>query len=61
MKRYLIAGSNNGLGKYLHENIPNSFGLNRSNFDEIKNLEFDYIVNCAFNKETVVTDYKKYL
>jgi len=36
MKRYLIAGSNNGLGKYLHENIPLSFGLNRNNFDEIK-------------------------
>jgi hypothetical protein len=61
MKRYLIAGSNNGLGKYLHENIPLSFGLNRNNFDEIKNLEFDYIINCAFNKETTITDYKKYL
>ena len=61
MKRYLIARSNNGLGKYLHENIPSSIGLNRNNFNEIKNLEFDYIINCAFNKENVVTDYKKYL
>ncbi len=61
MKKYLIAGSNSGLGKYLSENIPNAIGLNRNNFEEVKNLEFDYIINCAFNKELKVSDYKKYL
>lgn len=61
MKKYLIAGSNSGLGKYLSENIPNAIGLNRDNFEGVKNLEFDYIINCAFNKELKVSDYKKYL
>jgi dTDP-4-dehydrorhamnose reductase len=61
MKKYLITGSNSGLGKYLSENIPNAIGLNRDNFDEVKNSEFDYIINCAFNKELKVSNYKKYL
>jgi hypothetical protein len=61
MKKYLIAGSNSGLGKYLTENLPSSIGLNRHNFDEVKSYDYDFIVNCAFNKELQVTDYKKYL
>lgn len=58
----LITGINSGLGKYLHENIPNSVGLNRkSNFEALYHTEYDTIIHCAFNKETQISDYKKYL
>lgn len=57
----LITGINSGLGKYLFENLPNTIGLNRNNFNEIKNMQFDAIIHCAFNKENDITDYKKYL
>ena len=36
MKDFLITGINSGLGKYLYNNLPNSLGLNRDNFDLIK-------------------------
>ena len=61
MKKYLITGINSGLGKFLHENIPNSDGLHRNNFDEIKDNYYDVIVNCAFNKELEISNYKQYL
>jgi nucleoside-diphosphate-sugar epimerase len=61
MVRFLITGINSGLGKYLHKNLPGSLGLNRDNFNLIKNEEYDTIIHCAFNKENIITDYKKYL
>jgi hypothetical protein len=61
MKDFLITGINSGLGKYLYKNLPNSLGLNRDNFDLIKNEEYQTIIHCAFNKENIITDYKKYL
>ena len=61
MDKFLITGINSGLGKYLHENLPNSLGLNRNNFNLIKDEEYDTIIHCAFNKENTITDYKKYL
>jgi hypothetical protein len=57
----LVTGISSGLGKYLHQNILGSFGLNRDNFDEIKDISYDLIIHCAFNKENEITDYKKYL
>tara|TARA_B100000035_G_scaffold268837_1_gene242453 strand:+ start:6431 stop:7114 length:684 start_codon:yes stop_codon:yes gene_type:complete len=58
----LITGINSGLGKYLYKNFPNSVGLNRStNFEAIKHIKYDTIIHCAFNKETQISDYKKYL
>jgi len=59
--KYLITGINSGLGKYLLKNLPNSLGLDRDNFNEIKNAEFDIIIHCAFNKENVISDYRKYI
>jgi len=59
--KILITGVNSGLGKFLHERIPNSFGLDRNNFDSIKDNQYDVIVHCAFNKENDITDYKKYI
>ena len=61
MKDFLITGINSGLGKYLYNNLPNSLGLNRDNFDLIKKERFDTIIHCAFNKENIITDHKKYL
>lgn len=61
MGKFLITGVKSGLGKYLHESIPGSLGLDRNNFNLIKNNAFDVIVHCAFNKEMQITDYKKYL
>jgi hypothetical protein len=57
----LVTGVSSGLGKYLHENLFESFGLNRDNFDEIKDISYELIIHCAFNKENDITDYKKYL
>jgi dTDP-4-dehydrorhamnose reductase len=61
MKRFLITGINSGLGKYLFDNLPNSLGLDRDNFNLIKNKDYDTIIHCAFNKENNITDHKKYL
>lgn len=58
----LITGINSGLGKYLYENLPIPIGLDRNtNFEAIKHIEYDTIIHCAFNKETQISDYKKYL
>lgn len=59
-EKYLITGVNSGLGKFLHETIPNSVGLHRDNFDDIEDEEFDIIIHCAFNKELKITNTKKY-
>lgn len=59
--KFLITGSDSGLGKFLIQNLPNSIGLNRYNYDSIKNDFYDVIIHCAFNKENKISDYKKYL
>ena len=61
MRRFLITGINSGLGKYLFNNLPNSLGLDRNNFNLIKDEDYDTIIHCAFNKENNITDHKKYL
>ena len=61
MERFLITGVGSGLGKYLLDHIPNSVGLKRGEFNLIKYKDFDTIIHCAFNKENIITDYKKYL
>lgn len=61
MTKFLVTGINSGLGKYLYENLPNSLGLDRNNFNLIKNEDYDTIIHCAFNKENIITDYEKYL
>jgi hypothetical protein len=61
MGKILVTGIGSGLGKYLFENLPNSLGLSRDNFNLIKDEDIDTIIHCAFNKENVVTNPKKYL
>jgi len=61
MEKFLITGIGSGLGKYLFNNLPNSLGLNRNNFNLVKDEDYDTIIHCAFNKENIITDYKKYL
>jgi nucleoside-diphosphate-sugar epimerase len=61
MKQFLITGVNSGLGKYLLNALPNAVGLNRDNFNLLKKYDYDTILHCAFNKENIITDYKKYL
>jgi len=61
MKRFLITGVNSGLGKYLFNNLPDSFGLDRGNFNLVRYEDYDTIIHCAFNKENIITDYEKYL
>jgi hypothetical protein len=61
MEKFLITGIGSGLGKYLYNTIPNSLGLNRNNFNLIKHEDYDTIIHCAFNKENIITDHKKYL
>jgi len=61
MKRFLITGVNSGLGKYLFNNLPDSFGLDRGNFNLVRYEDYDTIIHCAFNKENIITNYEKYL
>jgi len=61
MGKILVTGIGSGLGKYLYENLPNTLGLSRDNFNLIKDEDIDFVIHCAFNKENVITDYKKYL
>ena len=64
-KTYLITGAASGLGKYLHENIPNSLGLTRTNkkemFQEAESSENLVILHSAFNRDKDIDDYYKYL
>jgi len=59
--QFLVTGIGSGLGKYLYENLPNVIGVDRNNFNLIKNNYYDTIIHCAFNRENTVIDYKKYL
>lgn len=61
MKNFLVTGVSGGLGKYLFDNLPNSNGLHRNNFNDIASESYETIIHCAFNKENQITDYKKYI
>ena len=64
MKKYLITGIKSGLGKYLYDNLSDANGLDRNNFDSIKNDEYETIIHCAFNKAQNIDnigDYYNYL
>ena len=61
--KYVITGVNSGLGRHLHQNIPNSLGINRDNHHLISsNINpSDIIVHCAFNKVNDIKDHYQYL
>lgn len=61
--KYIVTGTNSGLGKFLHETIPNSLGINRNNLSSVisKIHSNDVIVHCAFNKTNNITNYYDYL
>ncbi len=55
--KILVTGSDSGLGRYLHKNIPNSIGLNRLNRKEIlKDKNFDFIIHTAYNSDNIPFD-----
>lgn len=56
MAKYLVTGIKSGLGKYLYENLPDAYGLDRGGFNLIKDEEYDTIIHCAFNKAQFPTD-----
>jgi len=61
--KYIVTGTRTGLGRYLHETLPNSLGINRENLNLIIsriNPE-DIIIHCAFNKTNKIEDYNAYL
>ena len=45
----LITGIGSGLGQYLYENMSNTVGMNRKNFEKRLKGEYNTIVHCAFN------------
>lgn len=61
MAKYLISGNKSGLGKYLHNNLPNSLGFGRGGINLFKHEEFNTIIHCAFNKENNPSNYYGYL
>lgn len=63
MGAYLVTGINSGLGKYLFNNLDQGMvlGLDRNNFDHIKDFEYDAIIHCAFNKSLKIEDHYQYL
>jgi len=61
-KQFLITGIGSGLGKYLYSSCEYSKeGLNRLNFEEIKNNKYDTIIHCAFNKTNNIENHYQYL
>ena len=52
--KILVTGVGSGLGKYIHEKIPSSLGMNRNNckdiLQKIRYEGVDTIVHCACNK-----------
>ena len=63
MGNYLVTGINSGLGKYLFNNLDCGMvlGLDRNNFDQIKDYDYDAVIHCAFNKSLKVEDHYRYL
>jgi len=61
MAEYLISGNKSGLGKYLYDNLPKSLGFGRKDFNLVKGEDFNTIIHCAFNKNSSISDYYKYL
>lgn len=61
MAKYLISGNKGGLGKYLHNAIPNSIGFGRNEFNLARSEEFNTVIHCAFNKTNTPIDYYQYL
>ena len=61
MREYLITGVQRGLGQHLWHSLPDSAGLDRTNFDVIKQDSYKTIIHCAFNKENPVINHRKYI
>ena len=63
MGNYLVTGINSGLGKYLFNNLKCGMvlGLDRNNFNQIKDYDYDAVIHCAFNKSLKVEDHYQYL
>jgi hypothetical protein len=61
--KYIITGVNSGLGRYLHQNIPDSLGITRDNYALISSRidPSDIIIHCAFNKTNNIKDHLQYL
>ena len=66
MKKILITGPRSGIGKFLAKKLKNGnnslYLLNRSNFEKIKKIKFDFIVHCAgkrpiFKSKNKIYDY----
>lgn len=59
--RFLVTGITSGIGRYLFENLPDCAGLDRTNFDEVRNGEYETVIHSAFNKLREPVDYYRYL
>ena len=53
-KNVVITGCKSGLGKYLYECLPDSFGLTRQNSEHFfkQKQDIDLIIHCAFNTKS---------
>ena len=64
-EKILVTGVNSGLGKYIHESLPGSVGLNRDNKDTVlqEKKDYDLIIHSAFNSKRVIEekDYYQYV
>lgn len=60
---FVITGINSGLGKYLHQNLPDSIGINRKNKNHlISQIPSNAtILHCAFNSKRHIPDYSQYV
>ena len=50
MGKILVTGIGSGLGKYLYENLPNTLGLSRDNFNLIKDEDIDVVPGISEGK-----------
>tara|TARA_Y100000361_G_scaffold154281_1_gene179284 strand:- start:4427 stop:5131 length:705 start_codon:yes stop_codon:yes gene_type:complete len=62
-KKILVTGITSGLGKYIHNNIPNSIGLTRENRHQLLDGDYDLIIHCAFSNERMesIDDYYEFI